>query len=101
MLALRLPTEIEERLEALAKATGRTKSFYAREAILAHLDDLEDIYLAKKALEDPRQLGKPLTGQLSELWRYRVGDYRLIASIEDAEIRILVVRIAHRSKVYR
>ena len=40
MLALRLPTEIEERLDALAKATGRTKSFYAREAILEHLEDL-------------------------------------------------------------
>ena len=52
-------------------------------------------------LEDPRQLGKPLTGQLGELWRYRVGNYRLIASIEDEEIRVLVVRIGHRSKVYR
>ena len=52
-------------------------------------------------LEDPRQLGKPLTGQLGELWRYRVGNYRLIASIEDDEIRVLVVRIGHRSKVYR
>ncbi len=45
MLALRLPPEIEKRLDALAKKTGRTKSFYAREAILRHLDDLEDIYL--------------------------------------------------------
>ncbi|MGC9456803.1 MAG: type II toxin-antitoxin system RelE family toxin [Halothiobacillaceae bacterium] len=52
-------------------------------------------------LQDPRQLGKPLTGQLGELWRYRVGSYRLIASIEDDEIRVLVVRIGHRSKVYR
>ncbi len=42
-----------------------------------------------------------LTGQLGELWRYRVGNYRLIASIEDEEIRVLVVRIGHRSKVYR
>ena len=52
-------------------------------------------------LEDPRQLGKPLTGQLGELWRYRVGNYRFIASIEDQEVRVLVVRIGHRSKVYR
>lgn len=52
-------------------------------------------------LEDPRQLGKPLVGQLGELWRFRVGSYRIIANIEDDEIRILVVRIAHRSKVYR
>ena len=50
MLAVRLPIEIEQRLEALAKATGRTKSFYAREAILTHLDDLEDVYLAEQSL---------------------------------------------------
>jgi RHH-type rel operon transcriptional repressor/antitoxin RelB len=48
MLALRLPPEIEARLEALAKKTGRTKSFYAREAILEHIEDLEDAYLAEK-----------------------------------------------------
>ena len=45
MLAIRLPSDIEERLERLAKATGRTKTYYAREAILEHLDDLEDLYL--------------------------------------------------------
>ena len=42
MLAIRLPVEVEARLEAIAKATGRTKTFYARQAILEHLDDLED-----------------------------------------------------------
>ena len=52
MLAVRLPEEIEHRLVNLAKKTGRTKSFYAREAILQYLDDLEDIYLAEKRLED-------------------------------------------------
>jgi RHH-type rel operon transcriptional repressor/antitoxin RelB len=52
MLALRLPPDIEKRLEDLAKKTGRSKSFYAREAILEHLDDLEDLYLARKALEE-------------------------------------------------
>jgi RHH-type rel operon transcriptional repressor/antitoxin RelB len=52
MLALRLPPELEKRLDALAKRTGRSKSYYAREAILEHLDDLEDIYLARKALEE-------------------------------------------------
>jgi RHH-type rel operon transcriptional repressor/antitoxin RelB len=46
MLAIRLPPEIENRLDALAKKIGRTKTFYAREAILEHLDDLEDLYLA-------------------------------------------------------
>ncbi|MDR1920877.1 MAG: DUF6290 family protein [Candidatus Adiutrix sp.] len=49
MLALRLPEEIESRLEALAKATGRTKSYYAKEAILTHLEDLEDAYMAEAA----------------------------------------------------
>ena len=52
MLAIRLSEEIEDRLAALAKATGRTKTFYAREAILKYIDDLEDIYLAEKRLED-------------------------------------------------
>jgi len=52
MLALRLPPEIEKRLAAIAKKTGRTKSFYAREAILTHLEDLEDLYQAQKALAE-------------------------------------------------
>lgn len=68
MLALRLPTEIEERLEALAKATGRTKSFYAREAILEHLEDLEDIYLAEKTLEQVRR-GEMTTHSLDDVER--------------------------------
>lgn len=51
MLAIRLPADIEERLEKLAKATGRTKTFYAREAILEHLDDLEDLYMAERELK--------------------------------------------------
>jgi RHH-type rel operon transcriptional repressor/antitoxin RelB len=50
MLALRLPAEIEKRLDLLAKRTGRTKSFYAREAILRHLEDLEDYHLARRRL---------------------------------------------------
>ncbi len=50
MLALRLPPEIEKRLDTLAKRTGRTKSFYAREAILRHIEDLEDYQLARRRL---------------------------------------------------
>jgi len=50
MLALRLPPEIEKRLDLLAKKTGRTKSFYAREAILRHLEDLEDDHIARRRL---------------------------------------------------
>jgi RHH-type rel operon transcriptional repressor/antitoxin RelB len=52
MLAIRLPKEIELRLDFLAKATGRTKTFYAREAILAYLEDLEDVYLADKSMKE-------------------------------------------------
>jgi RHH-type rel operon transcriptional repressor/antitoxin RelB len=66
MLALRLPAEIEERLETLAKETGRSKSFYAREAIVAHLDELEEIYLAERRLEDLRA-GRSGTVPLSEV----------------------------------
>ena len=51
MLAPRLPPAIEVRLAELAKRTGRSKSFYAREAILYHIDELEDIYLAESRLE--------------------------------------------------
>ncbi|MGH9506094.1 MAG: type II toxin-antitoxin system RelB family antitoxin [Terriglobales bacterium] len=51
MLAIRLPQSIEKRLERLARRTGRTKTYYAREAILEYLDDLEDLYLAEGTLE--------------------------------------------------
>jgi RHH-type rel operon transcriptional repressor/antitoxin RelB len=50
MLALRLPPEVEKRLDDLAKKTGRTKSFYAREAILRHIEELEDYHLARRRL---------------------------------------------------
>jgi RHH-type transcriptional regulator, rel operon repressor / antitoxin RelB len=66
VLALRLPPEIEARLDALAKRTGRSKSFYARQAILEHLDDLEDIFLAEKRLEELRK-GETDTVPLSDL----------------------------------
>lgn len=54
MLAVRLDKDIEKRLERLAERTGRTKTFYAREAIEAHLDDLEDFYLAEERLRQFR-----------------------------------------------
>ena len=68
MLAVRLPAEIEARLEALAKATGRTKTFYVREAILEHLDDLEDLYLAQRELNAVRA-GQSETVPLDEMMR--------------------------------
>ena len=48
MLALRLPPEIEARLDALARKTGRSKSYYAREAILRQIEDIEDDYLTRR-----------------------------------------------------
>jgi RHH-type transcriptional regulator, rel operon repressor / antitoxin RelB len=68
MLAIRLPEKIEKRLERLAKRTGRTKTYYAREAILEHLDDLEDIYLAEKRLEAVRA-GRSRTVPLEKVMR--------------------------------
>lgn len=68
MLAIRLPAEVESRLDSLAKATGRTKTFYAREAILEHLDDLEDRYLAEQRLIDVRA-GKETTHSLNDVVR--------------------------------
>ena len=68
MLAIRLPSDIEERLERLARATGRTKTYYAREAILEHLDDLEDLYLAEQRLVDNRA-GRSQTYTLEEVER--------------------------------
>jgi len=53
MLAIRLQADVEKRLDRLAKKTGRTKTFYAREAILQHLEDLEDYYLAADAARKP------------------------------------------------
>ncbi len=53
MLAIRLPKDIEDRLDRLAKQTGRTKTFYAREAIVEHLEELEDVFLAEARLREP------------------------------------------------
>jgi mRNA interferase RelE/StbE len=53
-------------------------------------------------LENPRSLGKALHGsRLGEFWKYRVGDYRLICKIEDDRLIVLVLRIGHRSEIYR
>ena len=51
--------------------------------------------------EDPRSRGRGLTGNLAGLWRYHVGNYRIIASIEDDELLILAMNIDHRSQIYR
>ena len=64
-------------------------------AVLNYLEDEVAI------LEDMRTRGKALTGDGRGLWRYRVGDYRIICEIEDARLTILAVAIGHRSEVYK
>ena len=51
--------------------------------------------------DNPRQHGKGLTGGLSQYWRYRVGDYRILAEINDTEIVIIIVEVGHRREIYR
>ncbi|HCI69638.1 MAG TPA: type II toxin-antitoxin system mRNA interferase toxin, RelE/StbE family [Balneola sp.] len=50
--------------------------------------------------EDPRRTGKSLKGRMKGLWRYRVGDYRIVSQIQDEQILILVIRIGHRRDIY-
>jgi len=53
-------------------------------------------------LDDPRSIGEALKGaKLGAFWKYRVGDYRIIANIEDAEVCVLVLRIGNRREVYK
>ena len=53
-------------------------------------------------LDDPRSIGESLKGsKLGAFWKYRVGDYRIVASIEDDALRVLVVRVGNRREVYR
>ncbi len=66
MLAVRLPQSLEKRLERLAKRTGRTKTFYVREAIVRHLEELEDLYLAERSLDRIRR-GEEHTIPLEDL----------------------------------
>jgi mRNA interferase RelE/StbE len=66
----------------------------ARRAILTYLR--QRIATA----DDPRRFGRPLTGDLKGLWRYRVGDYRIVAAIEDDRLVVLVVTVGRRREVY-
>jgi RHH-type transcriptional regulator, rel operon repressor / antitoxin RelB len=78
MLAIRLDKEIEERLAKLANRTGRTKTFYAREAILAHLDELEDTHVAVERLATPTRVysAEAGTNMRTAKRRLRDGDSR-------------------------
>lgn len=75
------------------KSLGKLDRTIARRV----LDELD----AVSRLDDPHRRGKALTGNLSGLWRYRVGDYRVVCDIERDVVVILVVDVAHRSRIYR
>jgi mRNA interferase RelE/StbE len=84
------------RVEFLAEAARELRKLGppAEKLILRYLR--QRIALA----EDPRRFGRPLTGDLEGFWRYRVGDYRIVASIEDDRFIVLVVTVGHRREVY-
>jgi len=77
----------KEQLSKLDKPSARRIMDYMEERIAV--------------LDNPRSTGKALTGPLGGFWRYRVGDYRVICDIQDAAVRVLVVRIGNRKNVYR
>jgi len=60
-------------------------------------------YIEEKLVncENPRLYGKSLKGALNEIWRYRVGDYRILAKIEDDRVLITIIEIGHRKDIYR
>ena len=66
----------------------------SRERIRKYLNEL-------KIIHNPRLRGEPLTGNLSEFWKYRVGDYRLICKIQDDKLLVLVIKIGHRKEIYK
>ncbi len=68
MLSVRLPEELEQRLEALAKATGRSKTYYVRAALIEKIEDMEDLYLAEAVLERIAS-GEEKVVSAEEFWR--------------------------------
>ena len=87
-------------VEALNGAPGVRSARYATDG---HDFDANVTLLLKnlEGCENPRLHGKGLTANKSGQWRYRIGDYRLLAEIEDDKIRILILNVGHRSEVYR
>ena len=92
MLSIRRPADIEDRLEQLAKATGRTKAFYAREAILQRLEDLEDGYLAEQALIELRE-GRSRAYTIDEVAR-DLGLEDCVRERRDQEVEVRTCRRA-------
>ncbi|AEM47684.1 addiction module toxin, RelE/StbE family [Acidithiobacillus ferrivorans SS3] len=85
---IEIDDKVKKDLAALDKAIVKRITTFLRERIAQ--------------LDDPRSIGEALKGsKLGAFWKYRVGDYRIIASIEDSALRILVIRIGNRKEVYR
>lgn len=82
---IELTDSAKKQLAKLDKATAKHVTAFLRERLAP--------------LDDPRSLGKALTGPLGTYWRYRVGDYRLICNIQDGALRVLVVRIGNRREI--
>jgi mRNA interferase RelE/StbE len=84
---LELSPKAQQQLDKLDKAAARriVKFLYERVG----------------RLNDPRQIGEPLQGTLIGLWRYRVGDYRIICTLEHGRLVVLVLRIGHRREIYK
>lgn len=79
--------------------TARNQLNKLDKAVARRIVDFLEDRVAKQ--EEPRTLGKALTGPLGSLWRYRIGDYRVICDIQHRAVTILVIRIGHRREVYR
>lgn len=76
-----------QQLRKLDRQTARRLLDFVDERLAAH--------------DDPRELGKALSGPLGTLWSYRIGDYRLVCDIQDSASRILILRLGKRSEIYR
>ena len=87
---MRWTYSFDERALKELKKLGRQ----AQREILMYLDER----IATE--EDPRRFGKALRGELAGLWRYRVGDYRMICSLKEGQMLVLVLRVGHRRDVY-
>jgi len=81
---------IDERALKELKKLGRP----TQKEILAYLDE------RVTGKEDPRRFGKALHANLAGLWRYRVGDYRILCQIRDGQLLVLVVSVGHRKNIY-
>ncbi|WP_303850298.1 type II toxin-antitoxin system RelE/ParE family toxin [Seleniivibrio woodruffii] len=84
---IKLTKTAEKELSKLEKQTAARIVKFLRERL--------------SASDNPKSLGKQLTGSMCQFWRYRVGDYRIICDIQDNELVILALHIAHRKEVYK